>query len=80
VFQHVLLLVVASCAQPELIYAVAVASIPTGEARIWIYRDYQPCESLNMAAVTIAWHRAFANYILGRCCGVVCRIVGARHS
>ena len=53
VFQGVLLLAVAGCAQPALTSAVAVPSIPPGGARIWIYRDYQPSESLNMAAVTI---------------------------
>jgi hypothetical protein len=53
VFQGVLSLVIAGCAQPALTSAVVVPSIPSGEARIWIYRDYQPSESLNMAAVTI---------------------------
>jgi hypothetical protein len=27
--------------------------IPPGDARIWIYRDYEPSESLNMTAVSI---------------------------
>lgn len=38
------------------LYAEAPAAIPpmpAGVARIWIYRDYQPSESLNMAVVKI---------------------------
>jgi hypothetical protein len=30
-----------------------VPPIPPGHARIWIYRDYEPSESLNMTAVSI---------------------------
>ena len=52
-FQRVLLLAVAGCAQPALTSAVVIPLISPSEARIWIYRDYQPSESLNLAAVTI---------------------------
>jgi hypothetical protein len=52
-FQRVLLLALAGCAQPVLTSAVAIPSISPSEARIWIYRDYQPSESPNLAAVTI---------------------------
>ena len=52
-FQRLLLLAVAGCAQPALTSEVAIPSISPSEARIWIYRDYQPSESLNLAAVTI---------------------------
>src|SRR5713101_1397301 len=31
----------------------AVVAIPPGEARIWVYRDFQPSENLNLAAVSI---------------------------
>jgi hypothetical protein len=48
-----LLLALAGCAQPGLTSAVAIPSISPSEARIWIYRDYQPSESPNLAAVTI---------------------------
>lgn len=48
-----LLLALAGCAQPVLTSAVAIPSISPSEARIWIYRDYQPSESPNLAAVTI---------------------------
>ena len=53
VLQGVLLLATVSCAEPSPTSAVAIPSIPPGEARIWVYRDYQPSESLNLAAVTI---------------------------
>ena len=53
VLLRVPLFTVAGCTQPAPTAEVAVPSIPPGEARIWIYRDYEPSESLNMAAVTI---------------------------
>ena len=43
-FRRVLLLALAGCAQPALTSAVAIPSISSGQARIWIYRDYQPSE------------------------------------
>jgi hypothetical protein len=42
-----------SCAPMPGTNAAAVAPIPAGKARIWVYRDYQPSESLNMTEVTI---------------------------
>jgi hypothetical protein len=33
--------------------AAPVPPVPPGRARIWIYRDYEPSESLNMTAVSI---------------------------
>jgi hypothetical protein len=43
----------AGCADPHETRQVAVPPLPAAEARIWIYRDYQPSESLNLAAVSI---------------------------
>jgi hypothetical protein len=42
-----------ACAQPAPTASVAIPPIPPGEARIWIYRAYQPSESLNMTEVMI---------------------------
>jgi hypothetical protein len=38
---------------PPTVAAAAIPPIPPGTARIWIYREYQPSESLNLAAVSI---------------------------
>jgi hypothetical protein len=32
----------AGCSQPSATISVAIPPIPTGEARIWFYRDYEP--------------------------------------
>jgi hypothetical protein len=53
VVQGGLLLAAASCAQPAVTASVAIPPIPPGEARIWVYREYEPSESLNMTEVTI---------------------------
>jgi Protein of unknown function (DUF2846) len=39
--------------EPAPMDAATIPPIPPGRARIWIYRDYQPSESLNMTAVSI---------------------------
>jgi len=40
--QAALLLATASCAQPPSTTAVAIPPVPTGEGRIWVYRDDEP--------------------------------------
>jgi hypothetical protein len=49
--QCVLLLVVAGCAQPAPTSSVAVPPIPSGQARIWFYRDYEPYAGKGLPAV-----------------------------
>ncbi len=46
-----LLLALASCAQPAATGSVAVPPIPSGEARIWFYRDYEPYAGKGLPAV-----------------------------
>ena len=46
-----LLLATASCARPAITASVAIPSIPAGEARIWIYRDYEPYAGKGLPAV-----------------------------
>jgi hypothetical protein len=49
-----LLLMLLGCLQPPLSHAAAVADAPRpGTARIWVYRDYQPYESLTTAYVRL---------------------------
>lgn len=43
----------AAAAEPAAANATTVAPVSAGDARIWIYRDYLPSESLNMATVSI---------------------------
>ena len=51
--QGVLLLATAACAQSAATTTVAIPPVPPGEARIWIYRDFEPSESLGLAAVSL---------------------------
>lgn len=46
-------LAASGCAQTSAVGSVAIPPVTPGQARIWVYRDYQPSESLNLAAVTI---------------------------
>src|SRR6266446_3442230 len=46
-----LLLATASCAQPAATTAVAIPTIPAGEARISFYRDYEPYAGKGLPAV-----------------------------
>jgi hypothetical protein len=55
-----LLAAVSSCVQRPTVSSAAVPPIPAGEARVWVYRDYLPSESLNMTAVTM--NGAYAGY------------------
>ena len=49
--QGMLLLVVAGCAQPVPTGSVAVPPIPSGQARLWFYRDYEPYAGKGLPAV-----------------------------
>jgi len=40
-----------NCAQPTMIGSVGIPPIPTGEARIWVYRDYEPYAGKGLPAV-----------------------------
>lgn len=46
-------LAASGCAQMATVGSASIPPIPPGRGRIWIYRDYQPSESLNLAAVSI---------------------------
>ena len=41
----------ARCGQPPETGSVEVPQVPQGQARIWVYRLFEPAESLNLAAV-----------------------------
>jgi Protein of unknown function (DUF2846) len=53
-------LAASGCAQPPTVGAAIVAPMPPGEARIWVYRSFDPSESLNLA--TVAINGALAGY------------------
>lgn len=46
-------LAASGCAQTSPVASVVVPPVPPGEARIWIYRSFDPSESLNVATVSI---------------------------
>jgi hypothetical protein len=46
-------LVLAACARAPLVAAVAPPPITPGEARVWVYRTYEPSETLNMTRVSM---------------------------
>jgi len=46
-----LLLFTANCAQPAITGSITIPPIPAGEARIWIYRDYEPYAGKGLPAV-----------------------------
>src|SRR6266478_10062218 len=48
-----LLLAMAGCAQPAVTAAVGIPPIPTGEARIWFYRDYEPYAGKGRPAIAV---------------------------
>jgi hypothetical protein len=55
-----LLLAMTGCARPAPTAAVAIPAIPPGEARIWVYRTYEPYADHGLPAVfanggTIGW-------------------------
>ena len=47
----VLLLSTANCAQPAITGSVAIPPVPAGEARIWVYRNYEPYTGKGLPAV-----------------------------
>jgi hypothetical protein len=47
------LLAAANCAQLPPTSSVAIPPIPTGKARIWFYRDYEPYETLTRPYVRL---------------------------
>jgi Protein of unknown function (DUF2846) len=46
-----LLLIVAGCVEPPGAVSVAAPPIPSGQARVWFYRPWEPSESLNLALI-----------------------------
>jgi hypothetical protein len=46
-----LLLIAAGCAQPTATVPVVAPPIPSGQARVWFYRLWEPSESLNLALI-----------------------------
>jgi Protein of unknown function (DUF2846) len=46
-----LLLIVAGCVEPPPTVPAAAPTIPSGEARVWFYRPWEPSESLNLALI-----------------------------
>ena len=46
-----LLLSTANCAQPAIMGSVAIPPVPAGEARIWVYRNYEPYTGKGLPAV-----------------------------
>ena len=50
-----LLLMMAACVEPPATASAPVvpSPVPTTQARIWFYRDYQPSESLNLANINV---------------------------
>ena len=54
-----LLVAATGCAQPSATTA-AIPPVPPGQARVWIYREFIPSESLNMTAVSM--NNAYVGY------------------
>jgi hypothetical protein len=48
------------CAETPRLGSVAIPPIPAGDARIWVYRSFDPSESLNVA--TVSFNGAVAGY------------------
>ena len=53
-------LTASGCARGPTVASATIPPIPPGAARIWIYRNFDPSESLNVAPVSI--NGAFAGY------------------
>ena len=51
--QSALLLAMAACAQSPVTTSVAIPPVPTGEARVWFYRDYEPYAGKGLPAVAM---------------------------
>jgi hypothetical protein len=56
----IMLVTISACAQRLTVSSAPVPPIPAGEARVWVYRDYLPSETLNMTAVDL--NGAYAGY------------------
>jgi hypothetical protein len=50
---YLVLGLIAACAPRPTVSSAMIPPIPSGDARIWVYRDYLPSETLNMTAVTL---------------------------
>ncbi|HTV46253.1 MAG TPA: hypothetical protein VMF05_13150 [Stellaceae bacterium] len=48
-----LLVALCGCVPRPTVASVSIPPIPAGDGRVWVYRDYEPSESLNMTAVTM---------------------------
>src|SRR5487761_1324204 len=48
-----LLAALSGCSARPTVSSVAIPPIPSGEGRVWVYRDYIPSEGLNMTEVTM---------------------------
>jgi len=46
-----LLLIAAGCAQPTATVSVVAPPVPSGQARVWFYRPWEPSESFNFALI-----------------------------
>jgi hypothetical protein len=46
-----LLLLTAACAEPITPVSTTAPPIPSGQARVWFYRSWEPSESLNLASI-----------------------------
>ncbi len=66
----------AASAKPAAVNATTVPPVTAGDARIWIYRDYLPSESLNPATVSINGTETGYAQAAG---GVFYRDAAARH-
>jgi hypothetical protein len=72
-----LMLFAAGCAAPPAMPEASVPAppVPSGQARIWLYRDWEPSESLNLANIDVnsSYFGSVAN------CGVFYRDVPPGH-
>ncbi len=48
-----LLVAISGCSSRPTVSSVTIPPIPPGEGRVWVYRSYDPSESLNMTQVTM---------------------------
>jgi Protein of unknown function (DUF2846) len=46
-----LLLIAAGCAQPTATVSVVASPVPSGQARVWFCRPWEPSESFNFASI-----------------------------
>jgi uncharacterized protein DUF2846 len=48
-----LLAIAAGCAEPPTTAQAVAPPVPAGQARIWVYRPWEPSESLNLADIYV---------------------------